>query len=751
MFATAGVVAAIGALVLSLVAGVARTESAPDRYHDAHADGFDVTLEQQSGPPLGSDIARLPAVAAVRMATFVFGGLFEVGSETPVEGLTFAGDPRGIAGTMTAGRLASAADEFVATRSWARSTGAELGDRFVLRTISQGQADERGFDVVEPDGPTLDATLVGVVGGPGGGQDPEPLAIFPERLLAVGDIGVSASVGLVDLAPGATTSELRTQLDERLPEAVFGLEPAEFVSAGLRDAVGTQAQGLAIVTLIVGGAAVVLLGQLLARAARPAPEEQHTLRALGFRRRQVLDAATAGVATPIAIGAALAGVGAWLGSALFPLGFAERLEPDPGPRLELAASVLGPLVLFAVLVAWVRVTLAVPPRATGPARPGLAERATRTVRVNPAVTGVRFALGPPAREVGRTRAPLPALVGVATVMIGALVFGASLARFVDHPPNHGSGHDLLVGAGGDAIPEELRSLVEQDPGVDAATLYGTFVASVEADALDVTGMEPVRGNLAPDVLVGELPDTDDEVALGRASARALGVGIGDELAIAGEDGPAAYRVVGLVVVPAVEGGDGVGEGAITTLGGLRILQPDAQLGELAIRTRPGGADDVTRRIRSVAGFAAGPPDDPPTVDEVERIRTMPLVVAAALAALLVLAGGHHLLTSTGRRRRELATLQALGADRGWLGAALHWQGTTATLAVLLLALPLGIAAGRMTFLVYIGRIGGRPEVTVPIGALAVASLALVVLSNVAAALPARRLRRYRPADALIPE
>ena len=737
--------------MLSLVAGVARTTSAPDRYQAAHSDGFDVTLEQQSGLPLTSEVARLPAVAEVRLATFVFGGLFEVGSDAPVDALTFAGDPRAIAGSIATGRLPSSAGEFVATASWARAAGAEIGDRFVLRTISQGQADERGFDVVEPDGPTLDATFVGLLGAPGGGQDAEPLAIFPERLLGVGDIGVSASVGLVDLAEGATTSDLRAQLDERLPDAVIGLEPAEFVSAGLRDAVGTQAQGLAIVTLIVGSAAIVLLGQLLARLARPTPGEQQTLRALGFRRRQVLDSATAGVAVPIALGAVLAAAGAWLGSAAFPLGFAERLEPDPGPRIEVVASLLGPLVLFVVLVAWVRGTLAVPPRSTGPTRPGLAERATKAMRVNPAVAGVRFALGPPAREVGRARAPIPALVGVATVMIAALVFGASLARFVDHPPNHGSGHDLLVGAGGDAIPDELRSLVEQDPDVDAATLYGTFVASVGADALDVTGMEPVRGTLAPDVLRGELPDTDDEVALGRASARSLGVGIGDELTISGEDGPVPYRVVGLVVVPAVEGGDGVGEGAITTLEGLRGLQPDARLGELAIRTRPGGAEGLAGRIRAVAGFAAGRPDDPPTVREVARVRSMPLVVAASLAALLVLAGGHHLLTSTGRRRRELATLQALGADRGWLRAALHWQGTATTLAVLLLALPLGIAAGRVTFLVYIGRIGGRPEVTVPAGTLAVAALALLVLSNVAAVLPAHRLRRSQPASALIPE
>ncbi len=75
---------------------------------------------------------------------------------------------------MTGGREPerSAPGECVATSSWLSLTGARLGDQFTLVTITQEQADERGFDVAEPEGPTLPATLVPLAAGPGAGDPP---------------------------------------------------------------------------------------------------------------------------------------------------------------------------------------------------------------------------------------------------------------------------------------------------------------------------------------------------------------------------------------------------------------------------------------------------------------------------------------------------------------------------------------------------------------------------------------------------
>jgi hypothetical protein len=189
--ALAGVVAVVGGLVLTLAAGALRTVSAPDRYSAQQGEVNDASLEQASGPPRTAEVEALPAVAGVNTATFVFGGLVGTGEDEPVEALVFAGSHTAFGARVTGGREPerSAPGEFVATSSWVSLTGARLGDQFTLVTITQEQADEGGFDVSEPEGPTLPATLVGVIEGPVELQDATPIALFPASLLEVGDVG----------------------------------------------------------------------------------------------------------------------------------------------------------------------------------------------------------------------------------------------------------------------------------------------------------------------------------------------------------------------------------------------------------------------------------------------------------------------------------------------------------------------------------------------------------------------------------
>src|SRR5687768_5024768 len=131
------VVAAVGGLTLTLVAGVFRTLSTPERYTEAHGLTYDVTLEQFSGRPRGDEVAGLPAVAAVDIAAFVFGGVTRDGSE-PVEALVFAGPHRAFGARINEGRASNpeAPGEFVATRSWLTVAEAQLGDEFQVVTIS---------------------------------------------------------------------------------------------------------------------------------------------------------------------------------------------------------------------------------------------------------------------------------------------------------------------------------------------------------------------------------------------------------------------------------------------------------------------------------------------------------------------------------------------------------------------------------------------------------------------------------------
>ncbi len=750
--ALAIVVAAVGALVLTLTAGVGRTFSAPERYRATLGDAYDVSLEQQSGRPRVAEVEALPAVAEVELATFVFGGVTGTQEPEPVEGFVFAGSPRAFGARVIDGRepQRAAPGEFVATRSWLSQVGARLGDRFRVLTITQDQADERGFDAIDPEAPTLPATLVGVIDGPNELQDETPLALFGEALLHAGDVGLSSSVGVVALGPGANVDDLRAQLDALPDGEAFGLDSLEWVPADVRSAVRAQGQGLAVVAAIVALAAIAVTGQLLSRQVRLPAAQRLTMSALGLTPAQVVGDPLCSTALPIAAGSMAAGALAFAASGVFPVGFVERVEPSPGLLFDPLVHGLGAILLAALLLAWVLVALLVGDREIRvPRRPGLADQVASRLRPASAAVGMRFALTRHPRDPS-VRAPIIGLMLVLGVLVGALTYGASVGRLIDEPARYGYNFDFATGAGGDEVPEEVRALLEEDPDVADATLYGTLLASVGSVSLDVTGMQPLRGRLEPDLLSGRLPGNGEEIVLGRVAARQLGVEEEDELVVAGAAGPVPFKVTGLAVIPSVEGGDGIGEGGVVTLEGLRRLDPDARLGVAAVRLRS-GATGAAARVGEMLGSPVGLPDPPSRILNLERVRSTPFIVAGSLAALALLSMSHQLITSVRRRRRDLAVLRALGAGRRWVGSIPHWQVTVLAVAVASLALPLGVVAGRLVSQAEINGIGARSDVNIPYAMLGATVLGLLALGNVAAALPARRVRRETPARTLAAE
>ena len=57
----------------------------------------------------------------------------------------------------------------------------------------------------------------------------------------------------------------------------------------------------------------------------------------------------------------------------------------------------------------------------------------------------------------------------------------------------------------------------------------------------------------------------------------------------------------------------------------------------------------------------------------------PFVLAGFFGGLALLTVVHVMLTSVQNRRKDLAILRSIGADRGWIARAVHWQATTFTL------------------------------------------------------------------------
>ena len=127
------------------------------------------------------------------------------------------------------------------------------------------------------------------------------------------------------------------------------------------------------------------------------------------------------------------------------------------------------------------------------------------------------------------------------------------------------------------------------------------------------------------------------------------------------------------------------------------------------------------------------------------VRAIPFVLAAVLAALALLTVGHVMLTSMRSRRRDLAILRSLGADRGWITRAVHWQATVLTALPVVVGIPVGVVIGRLVFVAFADSMGAVDDAAVPLLGVAVGAVAVVAVANGVAAMVSQRTRRREPA------
>jgi ABC-type antimicrobial peptide transport system permease subunit len=97
-------------------------------------------------------------------------------------------------------------------------------------------------------------------------------------------------------------------------------------------------------------------------------------------------------------------------------------------------------------------------------------------------------------------------------------------------------------------------------------------------------------------------------------------------------------------------------------------------------------------------------------------------------------------------RREAGLLKVLGFCRAQVAAVVSWQATTVALVGLATGLPLGIAAGRLTWRAFAGSLGAVSVPVVPAGLLGVLAASILITANVLAVGPAVMASRARPGD-----
>lgn len=777
-----------GGAVIAAVAGARRTDSAMDRFL-AYSRPVNVSVVGVNFDA----VRRLPQVADADQGAYMAltpstpsgaadpGALGSINPWATVHGRSLVTSNRPL---LVRGRLPDparplevAVDETLAAR---RRLGP--GQRLRMWAYTRQQFERAPVDsarLPDPAGPAFDFTVTGIVRLP---NDLSPVPVQGDVIyLGVNDlyltpafwrahgrtvatVGIGTSVRLHrDLADlDAFTAAVRALPGGR--QARFEIGSDDEQTAGrARRAMRVQAVALLGFAALAAVAGLLVVGQSVARQVQLDAAEQTVLRAVGMTRSQLVAATLLRVAL-VGVGAALlAVVLAVLASPLAPIGLARQAEVNPGLSADIPVLALGAVGVLAAVLArggmaawWVTRAAggsgAPEPTARRPSR--LVDLVVRAGATPSAVTGVRLALEP---GRGETAAPVrTAMVGVvvaAAAVAASLAFAASLDRLVRSPALQGWNWDVMVGNPNDELDISPKAgLLARNPMVGGYSLVEQPVQSLDlgGTTTPALGVTPIKGRVLPRLLAGREPHSADEVALGRATLRRLGRGLGELIPVEGPGGRRELRIVGEMLLPEGASPDlTMSNGIVLTVDGLRAVLPDERPTQFLVAYRPEASREAAyaslRRDFGPTILRAATPDE---VENLRRVSGLPHLLAALLAVLGAATLGHLLVTSVRRRRRDLAVLKTLGFVRRQVSATVAWQATTLAAVALLVGLPLGVAAGRWAWVLVNQGLGSPAGPVTPTLAVLALVPATVLAANLVAALPARVAAATRPAVVL---
>jgi ABC-type antimicrobial peptide transport system permease subunit len=600
----------------------------------------------------------------------------------------------------------------------------------------------------------------------------------------------------VRLRPGTRAADLiagANALAKHFAGTLGGVDAVNFADqvTATQRAIAPQAVALAAFAVLAALIGLAVLSQLLGRQLVLDAAEYPVLRALGATRGVLVCLTIARLAVITVGGAVIAAGLAVAASPLMPIGPARLAEPTPGAvDLGLLAGGAAAIVLLPLLVlvraAWRAGSAAGGPlgvaEPSGPARQSrLGALLGRAGAICGAV-GVRMAFEP---GRGRTAVPVrSALVGsviAVAAVVAAGIFGASLIGLVSTPSAYGQNWDDITDLGfGGVTAGMAHKLFATDPSVTqyAAGDYGQVaiggraVAAIGLDQPTSAATDPRAGYLT--MLAGRAPFRDNEIALGAQTMSALGLRVGQYVAVTPvhlstktPDRPRPMRIVGEVVLPAFSRGSfaptGLGTGAVVTAS--LLSEPQRNTGcdgprcynFFLLRFRPG--TDIAAHAAKITQIleASGCPigscitshdQRPGDIRNYTAIRDTPLALGTLLAALAVATLAHVLLTGVRRRRRDLAVLKTLGFTRSQVLRAVAWEASAFAAVALLVGMPLGVVAGRQAWSFFAASAGVSTQPAMPLALVLLAVPVTLTLSNLIAAAPGWRAARIRPAAVL---
>jgi hypothetical protein len=738
-------VALAGAFVLTAATGARRADSALERLLDATEmwDGS-IEVDYPETDAVVADVATQPEVAAASAAVLV-----PVGSEE-LEGGVIAGlaprwlrdvyRPRIITGRLPDPRRD---DELLVNEVYAQRYHLVPGDVVVLEDFV-GAGIAQPMSIVGIHRGVLDLAL----------GDSYPGAIATEafgRRFGAALYAAVAGTPIADQVRPQVVARMRDDVGNPLRvlaavadrhdaarPRVVGRSP--FISP-LERTLAVQVEAFWILTAVSGVSALLLLGMAVARLAAGGTHSNTTLRALGFESRSRALVMLVAPALVAILGCTLAVTGAVVASPVVPLGSARVVEPDSGIWVDPGILLVGALMLVGSLLAVATVSALAVVRVYirhAPRKPRTS-RVTRQLPL-PAVLGQDLAY----RESGLGRLALAAVgVGLALI-VSVAVYSASLDHLIDSPSLFGSDFEVTLFPA-DGEPEEAFNDVDlDDPAIEGAAITRGAQVNVAGELLEAHVIEPVRGVVGGTILRGRAPRAGDEVALGPTTVNRLGLGVGDEVTIAGAR-RRSMRIVGEAVLPP-PGQAAYGDVLWLTPPAADRLEVELQQPELLLKLAEGiSKNELATIIGDHSDLAVHVPDDVTNLNGVGEIRT-------SLAVFGVLLGGavlaFALVGIVRRRRHDLAILRTLGLrprqiTASMLTASLLIVGPGAAVGV-----ALGVVLGRGYWSIVAARVPAVAQPVVPLALAALVVLAALVIGCLLVVGPARLVATLRPADVL---
>jgi hypothetical protein len=801
-----------GGVVLAAIAGASRTDTAMLRFvaYSRPEDVY-VTINGPRGDPSDPAIAAetladrarllaLPQVSVAARAPYMFLSPDKAGNELGTINPFAAADaqafrtvdrPRVLEGRSP--RLDDPAEAIVDDAT-ARVRHLHVGSRVTLWSFSAEQQNDAlagGFGKIPaPEGPAYTFRVVGIVRGPSDVSAPPASVVRDAIFEGVGAMVLTPAFlhrfasdqGVPEEAlPGIEGFRVRLRHGladmPALRQALQGVARPEDVHMGsdIQSAADKAQQAIhleaiALLLFAAGGglAALVIVGQALARLVGADAAENPTLAALGLGPRQLVLVPLVRAGIIAGAGAATAMVVAVALSPLTPIGLARRAEIHPGLAVNVAVLGLGFLgvagltLLRALLSAW-RAAAVLGERTLGqaPARPGPLTAAAARSGLGPAAVagvGMSFERG---RGVAFARALLATVVAV-TGVVAAVTFGGSLRHLVGTPRQQGWNWDVVVGN------PNTQTAYTGDPAADPlhAQMVSTLTANkyvgafsgfalpdgitVDGRTVEVAGIETVRATVLPPILEGRAPVSADEIVLGHDTLRQLHRRVGQAVTVRALDRSVTMRIVGVPLLPtASDLGTRLSRGGFATIAGVRELLPDTPVLQFAVQYRPGvDRKAATRSLVNDMGRQVLRPYPGGEVGNLAKVDFLPYVLAGLLVVLAVGALGLTLLASVRRHRRDLAVLKTIGFIRRQVSATVAWQATTLALAALVVGVPSGVSLGRWTWRLVADSLGSVSPPIVPLTVVLLLAPLALLAANLLAAGPGWSAGRIRPAEAL---